>query len=75
MPVIQAASTARNSGPTMTSPSEANSIPVADVGEDVGIASISVSTPRVNQGSGSTACKLREIPDLPELEPPLRTVT
>jgi hypothetical protein len=34
-----------------------------------------VSTPRVNQGSDSTACRHREIPDFPELEPPLRTIT
>ena len=75
IPSIHAASSARNSGPTMTAPSGANSIPAADVCMDTGMASTSVSTPRVSHGSGSTACRHRAIPDFPELEPPLRTIT
>jgi hypothetical protein len=41
---------------------------------DAGIASTSVSTPNDSQGSGSTACRHRAIPDFPELDPPLRTI-
>jgi hypothetical protein len=75
IPAIHAASSARNSGPTMTSPPGANSIPAADVRMDVGMASISVSVPKASHGSGRTACRHRAIPDFPELEPPLRTIT
>lgn len=39
------------------------------------MALIKVSTPRVSQGSGNTACRQRAIPDLPELEPPFSTIT
>ncbi len=42
---------------------------------DTGIAWMSVSTPKTNHGSGKTACRHRAIPDFPELEPPLRTIT
>lgn len=59
----------------MTSPSGANSIPAADVRVASGIAWISVSTPKVSHGYGRTACRHRAIPDFPELEPPLRTIT
>ena len=59
----------------MTSPSGANSIPAAGIREDTGIAWISVSTPKASQGFGRTACRHRAIPDFPELEPPLRTIT
>jgi hypothetical protein len=59
----------------MISPSGANSSPEADVCKDAGIISISVSTPRASHGSGRTACRHRAIPDFPELEPPLRTIT
>jgi hypothetical protein len=48
---------------------------VAAVGEEAGIAWISVSTPKASHGSGRTACRHRAIPDFPELEPPLRTIT
>lgn len=74
-PSIHAASSVRNSGPITTPPSAANSMPVADTGEDAGIAWISVSTPKTSQGSGRTACRQRAIPDFPELEPPLSTIT
>ena len=74
-PFIHAASSARNCGPRMTAPSEAKSIPATDLRGDTGIACISVSTPKVSHGSGRTACRHRAIPDFPELEPPLRTIT
>jgi hypothetical protein len=74
-PSIHAASSVRNSGPTVTPPSAANSIPAADIREDTGIAWISVSTPKASHGSGRIACRHRAIPDFPELEPPLRTIT
>jgi len=74
-PSIHAASSVRNSGPAITSPSAANSIPAAEVRMDTGIAWISVSIPRASHGSGKTACRHRAIPDFPELEPPLRTIT
>jgi hypothetical protein len=35
----------------------------------------SVSVPRASHGSGSVACRQRMIPDLPELDPPLSTIT
>ena len=57
----------------MTAPSGANSIP--DSREAAGIAWISVSTPKTSHGSGRTACRQRTIPDLPELDPPLSTIT
>jgi len=50
-------------------------MPEADVCEEMGIASISVSTPRLSHGSGRIACRHRAIPDFPELDPPLRTIT
>ena len=75
IPAIHAASSARNSGPTMTSPSRANSMPPADVCRDIGIAWTSVSVPKTSHGSGRTACRHLAIPDLPELDPPLRTIT
>ncbi len=53
-PSIHAASSARNSGPTMTSPSGANSIPTTDLRGDTGIARISVSTPKASHTSGRT---------------------
>jgi hypothetical protein len=71
----RAVTSARNSGPVMTSPSGANSIPAAGIREDVGVAWISVSTPMASHASGRTACRYRAIPDFPELEPPLRTIT
>lgn len=74
-PAIHAASSARNRVPTLTPPSAANPMPPSDSRMDAGIASISVSTPTANQGSGSTPCRHREIPDLPELEPPFNTIT
>ena len=75
IPAIHVASRVRNSGPTTTSPSGANSIPAADVCMDIGIAWTSVSVPNASQGSGRIACRHRAIPDLPELEPPLSTIT
>jgi hypothetical protein len=75
IPAIHAASSARNSGPTTTSPSGANSIPAADVRAETGIAWISVSVPKASHGSGRTACRHPAIPDFPELEPPLSTIT
>jgi hypothetical protein len=74
-PSIHAASSVRNSGLMVTSPPGANSIPAADDRMDAGIAWISVSTPKASHGSGRTACRHRAIPDFPELEPPLRTIT
>ncbi len=71
IPSIHAASKLLNSGPTITSPSGVTSI----TAPDEGIAPISVSTPKASQGSGRTACRHRTIPDLPELDPPLRTIT
>ena len=50
-------------------------MPVADICRASGMAWISVSTPKASHGSGRTACKHRAIPDLPELEPPLSTIT
>jgi hypothetical protein len=47
----------------------------ADVCTDIGIAWTSVSVPNASQGSGKIACRHRAIPDLPELEPPLSTIT
>jgi hypothetical protein len=47
----------------------------ADIRAETGIAWISVSVPRASHGSGRTACKHRAIPDFPELEPPLSTIT
>ena len=75
IPSIHAASSVRNSGPTMTSPSDANSIPAAEVRVETGTASTSVSVPKASHGSGRIACRHRAIPDFPELEPPLRTIT
>jgi hypothetical protein len=49
--------------------------PAADARVETGIAWISVSTPKISQGSGRTACRHRAIPGFPELEPPLRTIT
>ncbi|GAB3960221.1 hypothetical protein GCM10029978_008950 [Actinoallomurus acanthiterrae] len=75
IPAIHAASNSRNSDPTLTPPSAANSIPVSDVRMDAGIASTSVSTLTASHGSGSTACRHLAIPDLPELDPPFNTIT
>lgn len=69
-PSIHAACSAPKAGPTLTPPSGANSRSLSG-----GIASISESTPKVSHGSGITACRHRAIPDFPELEPPLRTIT
>ena len=74
-PSIHAASSDRNSGPTITSPSGANPPPASDALMDAGIAWISVSTPKASHGSSRTDCRHRAIPDFPELEPPLRTIT
>ena len=74
-PAIHAASSARNSGPMATAPPGGNWMPEADVCAETGIASISVSTPRLSHGSGRIACRHRAIPDFPELDPPLRTIT
>jgi hypothetical protein len=52
-----------------------DSIPAAGIRADTGIAWISVSTPKASHGSGRTACRHRAMPDFPELEPPLRTIT
>jgi hypothetical protein len=60
--LIHAASSVRNSGPTLTSPSGAIWIPAADACMDAGIASVSVSVPKASQGSGSTACRHRICP-------------
>jgi hypothetical protein len=75
IPAIHAASRVRNSGPTMTSPSWPNSMPAADVCSDIGIAWIRLSVPKASHRSGRIACRHRAIPDLPELEPPLSTIT
>ncbi|GGP01607.1 hypothetical protein GCM10012278_05520 [Nonomuraea glycinis] len=64
-----------NSGPTLTVPSGANSIPAAELCIAAGMASIMVSVPKASHGSGRTACRHRTRPDFPELEPPLRTIT
>jgi hypothetical protein len=74
MPSIQAASSARNTGP-VTWPSAAISMPPGVLSKAAGIASISVSVPNVSHGSGKTVCRQRMIPVLPELEPPLSTIT
>jgi hypothetical protein len=74
MPAIHAASSVRNLAPTTTCPSGLNSMPPLAC-SDGGIASISESTPKVSHGPGSTDWRLRAIVDLPELEPPLRTIT
>jgi hypothetical protein len=42
---------------------------------DAGMASINESTPNASHGSGNTACRHRTIPDFPELDPPLSTIT
>jgi len=57
----------------VTAPSAANSIP--DICSDAGSAWISVSTPKASHGPGRTACRHRAMPDFPELEPPLSTIT
>ena len=75
IPAIHVASRVRNSGPTAIWPSSANSMPAADVCMDVGIAWIRSSVPKASQGSGKIACRHRAIPDFPELEPPLSTIT
>jgi len=74
-PFIQASSSARNCGPTLTSPSAANPMPASDACMAEGIAWMSMSTPTASQGSGRTACRHRAIPDLPELDPPFSTIT
>jgi hypothetical protein len=47
----------------------------ADVCRDIGIAWTRLSVPKASHGSGRTACRHRAIPDLPELDPPLSTIT
>jgi hypothetical protein len=74
-PAAQACSNRRNSGPTFTPPSSANSIPPGEARMATGMASINESTPNANHGSGNTACRHRTIPDFPELDPPLSTIT
>ena len=75
IPAIHAVSSVRNSGPTTTSPSWPNSMPADDLCRDIGIAWTSVSVPKASHGSGRTACRHLAIPDFPELDPPLRTIT
>jgi len=75
IPTIHAASRARNSGPTMTSPSWPNSMPAADLCRDIGIAWTRLSVPKASHGPGRTACRHRAMPDFPELDPPLSTIT
>ena len=70
-PVIHAASLARNASPTMTSPCAPKSIPPPEGGS----ASTRSSTPSRIHGCGRTTCRHRPMPVLPELEPPLRTIT
>jgi hypothetical protein len=74
MPRIQAASSRRKTVPTTTCPSGLNSMP-PPVCSDGGIASTSVSVPNVSHGSARINCSRRAIVDLPELDPPLRTIT
>lgn len=74
-PARQAASSRVNSSPTLTPPSAANSIPVPEDWSEAGIDSTNPSIPKASHGSGRTACRQRTIPDLPELEPPLSTIT
>jgi hypothetical protein len=74
-PSIHATSSARNSGPTLTPPSAANSMPASDACMDAGITWISVSSPTASHGSGKTACRHRAIPDFPELDPPFSPIT
>ena len=59
----------------MTSPSSANPIPSDPSRNRAGITSINVSTPIASHASGNSACRHRAIPDLPELDPPLSTIT
>ena len=73
MPAIHAASSVRKAGPTTTCPSGLNSTPPAC--SDGGIASISELTPNISHGCGSTDWRWPAIVDLPELEPPLSTIT
>jgi hypothetical protein len=70
-PAIQASSAARNSSCTAISPFAANSIPDRFGGR----AATNVSTLSASHGVGRIACRQRAIPDLPELDPPLSTMT
>jgi hypothetical protein len=58
-----------------TPPSSANSIPPSDARIAEGIDSTSMSTACTSHGSGRTACRHRAMPDFPELDPPLSTIT
>lgn len=79
-PAIQAASRARNSAPTLTPPSSANTIPPSPSPSPppsrsfAGRESMKESQPYASHGSGSTAWRQRTIPDFPELDAPLRTI-
>jgi len=75
IPAIQAVCSAMKSAPTLTVPSAPNVTPASDAVIFAGSASMNESTPKANQGSGSSACRHRRIPDFPELEPPLSTIT
>jgi hypothetical protein len=50
-------------------------MPASEARMAAGKASTNVSVPMVSHGSGRTACRHLAIPDFPELEPPLRTIT
>ncbi len=74
-PVIQASCSVMKSPPTATPPSSAKPMPSPPEVSRAGIASTRVSMLSESQGSGSTACRSRAIADLPELDPPLSTMT
>ncbi len=74
-PSVQASSRSRNSDPMLTEPSGPNTIPVSAAWRAAGIASTIVSVPSASHGSDRRAWRHRAIPDLPELEPPLSTIT
>ena len=74
-PAIQAVSTSRNAPPTVTSPCGPNPIPDPGASSDGGSASTRSSTLSLIHGTGKMACRQRAIPVLPELEPPLSTMT
>jgi len=53
----------------------ANPMPASPAWSEAGSDSTNPSMPKASHGSGRTACRHRTIPDLPELEPPLSTIT
>lgn len=74
-PCRQASESRRYSGPTVTVPSAPMPSPPSPSRSEAGMAASTESTPNVSQAPGSTACRHRAIPDLPELDPPLSTIT